>query len=82
MHEEANRKFNNFSRRRFLKITGITAFGTPLSALGNFKANSICIVSDLNDSVAGSAPSQWAVKELQASLTLKGITVKKNRTVG
>lgn len=77
MHEEANRKFNNFSRRRFLKMTGITAFGTPLSALANFKANSICIVSDLNDSVGGSAASQWAVKELQASLTSKGITVKK-----
>ena len=77
MYNEGTRKFNNFNRRHFLKITGITALGTPLSALAILKANSVCLVMDLNDSIAGSAPSQWAVKELQASLTSKGITVKK-----
>lgn len=76
MNHEGNQKFDNFSRRRFLKITSITAFGTPLSALANFKANSICIVSDTSDSVAGGAPPQWSAKELQASLTSKGIRVR------
>ena len=76
-HHDGNQKLNQFSRRRFITITGITALGTPLSALANFKANSICLVADTNDPVARSASSQWAVKALQASLISKGITVKR-----
>ncbi len=66
---------NYFSRRRFLKTTGITVLGVPFLTLADFTEKKISIVSDPHDSIAGSAPSQWAVKELQSSLTSKGITV-------
>lgn len=77
MHDEGSGKLDNFSRRRFVKITAITAIGTPLFALADLKSNSICIVSDPNDAVASNISSQWAANELQVSLTLKRITVRR-----
>jgi len=63
------------SRRRFLKITGISAFGVSSLGYFNFITNGVSIVIDHDDIVADSTPSQWAVRELEDSLASKGINV-------
>jgi hypothetical protein len=63
------------SRRQFVKIAGVSALG--ISALGfyDFKTNGVSIVIDKDDQTAGLQPTQWAVNELEKSLTLEGIDV-------
>ena len=74
-----NQKFPNkqkgISRRFFVKIAGISALG--ISSLGyiNFNTKGVSIVIDPSDNIAGSQPSQWAVKELEKSLASGGINV-------
>jgi hypothetical protein len=68
-------KTKGISRRRFVKIAGVSAVG--ISALGHygFRTEGISIVTDPADIIAGSQPAQWAVKELAVSLTSAGIDV-------
>ena len=63
------------SRRRFIKLAGISTIG--ISSLGyiNLQTKGISIVIDPADKISGSKPSQWAVKELEKSLTAWGINV-------
>ncbi|MFZ0454189.1 MAG: hypothetical protein WAM24_10580 [Ignavibacteriaceae bacterium] len=74
-----NQKFLNeqkgISRRRFIKIAGISTIG--ISSLGyiNFQTKGVSIVIDPADQISGSQPAQWAVKELEKSLTNAGINV-------
>ena len=59
------------SRRRFVKIAGISALWASSLGYFNFKAKGVSIVIDPADRTAGSQPVQWAVKELEKSLTSK-----------
>ena len=64
-------------RRHFVKITGIAALGVSTMGFSEIKENGVSIIIDTNDLIANSLPSQWAVKELEESLTLKWIDVSK-----
>ena len=77
MDLELSNNQKSISRRRFVKITGISALG--ISALGNFnfKTKGVSIVIDNDDQTASSGPSQWALKELENSLRVEGIDVYK-----
>jgi hypothetical protein len=63
------------SRRRFVKITGISALGVSSLGYLNFRTNGVSIVIDPADSIAGSTPSQWAANQLVESLTTMGVRV-------
>jgi hypothetical protein len=74
-----NQKFPNehrgINRRRFVKIAAVSAFGVTSFGFVKIKSKEVSIVVDLADVIAGSAPSQWAVKELEESLKSAGINV-------
>ena len=63
------------SRRRFIKLAGISTIG--ISSLGyiNLQTKRISIVTDPADKISGSQPSQWAVEELEKSLIASGVKV-------
>ena len=63
------------SRRDFVRIAGASAIWA--TSLGNFDLGSqgVSIVLSPADRIAGAQPSQWAVKELQQSLSSAGIDV-------
>jgi len=65
------------SRRHFVRVVGISALGA--SSLGRFKFSTrgVSIVIDSVDIIAGAAPSQWAVRELEESLRSGGISVSR-----
>jgi hypothetical protein len=63
------------SRRHFVRVAGISALGVSSLRYLNFNTEGVAIVIDPADVTAGSAPSQWAVKELEESLTFAGIQV-------
>lgn len=68
---------NDVSRRHFLKMTGIISLGLPFVSMIDLKVQSVSIISDPNDKVTSSSPSQWAINELIKSLTSGGITIKR-----
>ncbi len=72
---------HGMTRRRFMKIAGISAVAA--SSLGNinFKSRGVSIVQDPADRVAASPPSEWAVKQLENSLTSRGIEVTRCRLI-
>jgi len=63
------------SRRQFVKIAGVSALGISALSFYDFKTNGVSIVIDKDDQTAGLQPAQWAVNELEKSLTLEGIDV-------
>ncbi len=75
MNQKSSKELKGISRRRFVKVAGISALG--ISSLGyfKFKTKGVSIVIDPADIIAMSLPSQWAVKELEESLTFGGINV-------
>ena len=81
MKYSINQKFlseqKGISRRRFIKIAGISTIG--ISSLGyiNFNTKGVSIVTDPADQISGSQPSHWAVKELEKSLSSRAISVFK-----
>ncbi len=74
-NQKRSSELKGISRRQFVKIVGISALGA--SSLGHFKfeTNRVSIVVDPADVLAGSTPSQWAVRELEESLKSRGINV-------
>ncbi len=76
-----NQKYLNeqksISRRRFIKIAGISTIG--ISSLGyiNFNTKGVSIVTDPVDQISGSLPSRNALKELEKSLTAGVVNVFK-----
>ena len=64
-----------FSRRHFVKMAGITALGVSSFGLSDFYTKRVSIISDPEDRIAGSPSAQWASKELENSLTCRGISV-------
>ncbi len=75
------RDMKGVSRRHFVKIAGITALGVSSFGISDFSADGVNIIIDPADVVAGSAPSQWAVKELEQMLTSRGINVNRYERV-
>jgi hypothetical protein len=63
------------SRRHFVKIAGITAVGVSSFGFSDLYAKGVTIISDPADVIAGSPPAQWAMKELEKSLTSHGINI-------
>lgn len=68
---------SGITRRHFMKITGIAAVGVSSVGFPDLSARGVSIVMDPADRIANSHPSLWAVKELESSLTSKGIAVSR-----
>jgi len=68
----------NRGRRKFLKLTGMVGLGIPFVSLAHLTASSVSIVTDAADSMASSAPVQWAAKELEQAFMARGITVSRH----
>jgi hypothetical protein len=68
-------KSKALTRRDFVKIAGISAVGFSVLGHGNIQPNGVSIVVDSYDITAGAQPSQWAVNELERSLSAAGIDV-------
>jgi hypothetical protein len=62
-------------RRHFVKIAGISALGVSSLGFSGFNGKGISIVIDPADLIASSLPSLWAIRELEKSLTSRGINV-------
>ena len=81
MKHLVNQKYPNeqkgISRRRFVKIAGISALWLSSLSYFNFKTKRVSIVIDPADITAGSPPSQWAIKELEKSLIDRGIDLNR-----
>jgi hypothetical protein len=77
MNQKSSTVQKGMSRRNFMKIAGISALWASSIGYFNFKIKGVSIVIDPSDHIAGSQPSQWAVKELEKSLTTAGIDVYK-----
>jgi len=75
VNQKSSSEVKGISRRHFVKIAGISALWASSVGYFNFKTKGISIVIDPSDKTAGSLPSQWAVKELEKSLTSEGINV-------
>ena len=68
MNLEFSNEQKGISRRRFVKLAGISALGVASLGNLNFKTKSVSIVVDPSDSTAASQPSRWAVNELEKFL--------------
>ncbi|MCL4540211.1 MAG: hypothetical protein M1378_11555 [Bacteroidetes bacterium] len=75
MDEDSAGEHKGISRRRFVKVIGISALGVSSLKHFNFKTRGVSIVVDPSDAIATSGPSVWAVDELEQSLKSEGIDV-------
>src|SRR4028118_1991396 len=75
MYQNNKSDENSVNRRHFLKIAGITTLGMPFIGMGDFVAEGVSIILDRGNPIAGSAPARWAAKELEETLTARGIAV-------
>jgi hypothetical protein len=65
------------NRRQFVKgATALAAIGVAQGASGG-----VSIVADPRDSVAGAAPSKWAIKQLEEILAAHGVSVFRCETL-
>jgi hypothetical protein len=75
MNQKSPSKRKGMSRRSFMKLAGISAFGVSSLGYFSFKIKGVSIVKDPADLIAGSIPSQWALKELEESLKTRGTNI-------
>ena len=75
MNQVSHNEQKGLNRRRFVKITGISALGVPFLRCSHSESSGVSIAADPDDRTAGSQPSQWAVGELEKSLRARGIDV-------
>ena len=68
---------NDFSRRQFLKMTGMMTMGIPLVSMTSLTQQNVSLISDPEDKIATSVPAQWAANELITALKAVGVTVKR-----
>lgn len=69
---------NHFNRRCFLKAAGLAAaLGVVRADAAAGKAQGLSIVVDPGDAIAGTAPPQWAAKQLEESLVARGVAVRR-----
>ncbi len=64
-----------FNRREFLKTTGVA------STLVRGDVRCVAIIADRHDPVASSEPAKWAAGELQSSLEIKGVLVRRRDSI-
>ena len=70
---------HGFNRREFIQAAGSALL---LSAAGaRVQGRGIALIIDPADTLAAAGPSQWAAKELQQSLTGRGLTVHRYENV-
>src|SRR5690242_11013464 len=67
----------DFTRRQFLKITGITSFGIPVIGVPGLKTKEISLFWSDDDTLACADQVQWAINELKGSLQNSGFIVKR-----
>lgn len=77
LHKNIEAAERDFSRRHFLKMAGIAAIGIPFAGFADIKATGVSIIIDPADTIAVSAPAQWATGELEAALKTQGIAVQR-----
>ena len=77
MNQKIPHEQKGISRRRFMKIAGISALWASGIGYFNFKTKGVSIVIDPEDFTLGSQPAQWALRELEKSLITEGINVHK-----
>jgi hypothetical protein len=67
------------SRRNFLQVSALTvgALGTGAKAIGQVKSSTVALIANPDDPLISSPPVVWALQELEAALTQKGITVQR-----
>jgi len=75
MNQNSKHHVKGVSRRHFMKMAGITALGVSSFGLSDFYSKRVSIISDPEDIIAGSLAVQWALKELEDSLTSRKINV-------
>ena len=75
MNQESSGRPQNISRRHFVRIVGISAFGASSLSRVDLSSHGVSLVTHPEDMIAGSRPSQWAVNELAGALTSAGIPV-------
>jgi hypothetical protein len=64
------------NRREFLKRASLAAGLTAGSGAAQGAERSVSIMVDPADPVAAAGPAKWAIDQLEASLTAKGVTVR------
>lgn len=77
-HETDQNSLNDgreIDRRHFVKLAGISALGVSSLGFSGLNTKSVSIILDSTDLVASSPSSLWAAKELEKSLTSRGISV-------
>ncbi len=75
MNQESSGRPQNISRRHFVRIVGISAFGASSLGRFEFSTRGVSLVTHPADMIAGSTPSLWAQGELEGALTSAGIHV-------
>jgi len=70
-----NKNQHGIDRRHFVKIAGVSTLGISSLGFSSLNGKTVSIVSDPTDGIASSPASVWAIKELEKSLSLKGISV-------
>ncbi len=73
--QESSGDRRSITRRSFVKIAWLSALWASSVSYSSIKTKGVSIIIDPADQTAGSPPSQWAVKELEKSLTSEGINV-------
>jgi hypothetical protein len=77
MHKNSMGDRKGVSRRHFVKVAGITALGVSSLGISEFYAKGVTFILDPADPIAATPQSLWAVKELEESLTSRGISVNR-----
>ena len=72
-----NKNESGIDRRHFVKLAGISTLGVSSLGFSGLNGKMVSIVSDPTDPIASSPPALWAIKELEKSLSLKGISVSR-----
>lgn len=64
-----------YNRRQFIGGAGSVVGSVAALRIGRAAGKGVSIASDPGDPVAAAGPAQWAAKELERSLTARGVTV-------
>lgn len=81
LHENMESPGHDVNRRQFLKMAGIATISIPFAGFADIKATGVSIITDPSDTVAMSAPAQWAAGELEAALKEKNIQVQRTGSI-
>lgn len=77
VNDQNSMNVKGFSRRHFVKVSGITALGISSVGLSALTAQGVSIIADPDDVISNAKPSIWALKELESSLESQHISVSR-----